>query len=94
MSMKNKDTWDYAHKFCGRLWYTAGLVMLPVTFIAMLFVLGKDEDAVGSFGGIICFIQMIPLVGSIIPTEIALRKHFDKNGIRKEAGAGEYAGKG
>ena len=30
------------------------LVMLPVTFIAMLFVLGKDEDAVGSFGGIIC----------------------------------------
>lgn len=94
MSMKNKDTWDYAHKFCGRLWYIAGLVMLPVTFIAMLFVLGKDEEAVGSFGGIICFIQMIPLVGSIIPTEIALRKHFDKNGIRKEAGAGEYAGKG
>lgn len=93
MSMKNKDTWDYAHKFCGRLWYTAGLVMLPVTFIAMLFVLGKDEDAVGSFGGIICFIQMIPLVGSIIPTEIALRKHFDKNGIRKEVDAGEYAGK-
>lgn len=35
------------HKFCGRLWYTAGLVMLPVTFIAMLFVLGKDEDASG-----------------------------------------------
>lgn len=36
---------------------------------------------------------MIPLVGSIIPTEIALRKHFDKNGIRKEVDAGEYAGK-
>lgn len=93
MSMKNKDTWDYAHKFCGRLWYTAGLVMLPVTLIAMLFVLGKDEDTVGSFGGIICFIQMIPLLGSIIPTELALRKHFDKNGRRIDPCEAENAGK-
>ena len=29
--------------------------MLPVTFIAMLFVLGKDEDAVGSFGGYLLY---------------------------------------
>ena len=93
MSMKNKDTWDYAHKFCGRLWYIAGLVLLPVTFIAMLFVLGKDEDTVGGLGGIISFIQMVPLIGSIIPTELALRKHFDKNGRRKDPGEAENAGK-
>ena len=21
MSMKNKDTWEFAHKYCGKVWY-------------------------------------------------------------------------
>ncbi len=27
--------------------------------------------------------QLIPLIGSILPTEIALKKNFDKNGTRR-----------
>ena len=49
----------------------------------MLLVIGKNEDCVGSIGGIICGVQLIPLIGSILPTEIALRKNFDKNGTRR-----------
>ena len=33
--------------------------------------------------GIICSVQLIPLIGSILPTEIALKKNFDKNGTRR-----------
>ena len=44
---------------------------------------GKNEDCVGSIGGIICGVQLIPLIGSILPTEIALKKNFDKNGTRR-----------
>ena len=33
MSMKNKETWKYAHRCCGKLWYVSGLVMIPVTVI-------------------------------------------------------------
>jgi len=83
MSMKNKDTWEFAHKYCGKVWYACGMVMLPITVIFMLLVIGKNEDCVGSIGGIICGVQLIPLIGSIIPTEIALKKNFDKNGTRR-----------
>ena len=83
MSMKNKDTWEFAHKYCGKVWYVCGMVILPITVIFMLLVIGKNEDCVGSIGGIICGVQLIPLIGSILPTEIALKKNFDKNGTRR-----------
>jgi len=36
MSMKNKDTWVFAHKYCGRLWYITGMIMFPISVILML----------------------------------------------------------
>ncbi len=83
MSMKNKDTWEFAHKYCGKIWYVCGLAMLPITVISMLFVIGKSEDYAGTVGGIICGVQLIPLIGSIFPTEIALKKNFDKSGKKR-----------
>lgn len=83
MSMKNQDTWIFAHKYCGKLWYNLGKILLSVTLIGMLLVLGKPKETVENVGGILCVIQLIPLVASIIPTEIAFRKTFDKNGNRR-----------
>ncbi len=83
MSMKNKETWEFANKYIGKLWFKCGVVLLPITTIVMLFVLEKDTDIVGFVGGVIEAIQMIPLIGAIIPTEIALNKYFDKSGSRK-----------
>ena len=83
MSMKNKDTWNFAHNYCGKIWFYCGLVMLPISIIVMILVFGKTKDFIGTVGGILCFIQMIPLVGSILPTELALKKTFDKNRKRR-----------
>lgn len=83
MSMKNKETWEFAHKYNGKIWYTCGLVMLPVTIVAMLLVLGSDEGMVGMVGGILCVVQTLLLIASIYPTERALREHFDAQGKRK-----------
>lgn len=85
MSMKNKETWEFAHCYCGKLWLTIGFFMLIPSVIAMLFVIGKDESVVGTFGGIICGIQLVFLVGSIFPTERALKSNFDEHGNRKKA---------
>lgn len=82
MSTKNKDTWDFAHQYFGRLWYRAGWILLPLTAAAMLSVLGKGDGVVGICGGIICGIQCIFMIGMILPTERALRRNFDKNGKR------------
>lgn len=83
MSMKNKDTWEFAHKYCGKLWWIWGWVMVMPVF-ALFFVLGKDADTVGTIGGNVCLVQTIPLAASIVPTEIALRRTFDKNGNRRQ----------
>lgn len=83
MSMKNKDTWEFAHKYCGKIWYIFGMAMLPITVILMLLIVGKSEEYVGTVGGIVCGIQLIFLIGSIFPTETALKKNFDKNGKRR-----------
>ncbi len=83
MSMKNKDTWIFAHNYCGKIWYVGGLIMLPISIVVMLMVIGKTEGAVGTAGGILCVVQMIPLIGSIFPTEKALKNTFDENGDRR-----------
>lgn len=83
MSMKNRETWEFAHKYCGKIWYICGLIMLPITVLCLLLVIGKGEDYVGTVGEIVCGAQLIPLIGSIFPIEIALKKNFDKNGKRR-----------
>ncbi|MCR5004515.1 MAG: SdpI family protein [Clostridiales bacterium] len=79
-SMTNEDTWAFAHKYIGRLWWICGLVLLPLSVIPMLLLSGKDKDMVGNVGAFITMVQMIPLVGTIFPTERALKKNFDENG--------------
>ncbi|MDD2971913.1 MAG: SdpI family protein [Lachnospiraceae bacterium] len=83
MSMKNKDTWMFAHSYCGRVWFQYGLILSVLTIVGMICVIHKNEDVVSLTGGIICAMQLLFLVGSIVPTERALRRTFDKDGNRK-----------
>lgn len=82
-SMKNKDTWQFAHQYCGKIWFYTGIILIPLSVIPLLFVIGKNEDTVGWVGAIICYVQMVPLLGSIFFVERALKKTFDKDGNRK-----------
>ncbi len=82
MSMKNEDTWRFAHKMMGEVWLRWGAMMLPVSAAIMLMVIGKEMDIVAMVGGALAMLQLIPLVGSIVPVERALRKTFDKDGNR------------
>ena len=83
MSTKNKDTWEFAHKLLGKLWYRCGIVLLPLSVLAMLFVLGKRENVVAITGEIICGVQVVIMVLVIHPIERALRKNFDKDGNKR-----------
>ena len=68
---------------CGKVWYTCRVVTLPLTIILMLLVINKSINCVSIAGLIFLGVQLILLIGSIFPTEIALRKTFDKNGERR-----------
>ena len=83
MSMKNNDTWEFAHRYCGKLWFRCGLILLPLSIAPLIFVFNKGTDIIGTVGGIVCAVQLVPLIGSIFPTEAALKKTFDKNGNRR-----------
>lgn len=86
MSMKNRDTWEFAHRCAGKVWFATGWIVLLLTIPAMLLLLGHDENTIGTVGGIICLAQCVPMAAVTVPTEIALRKNFDKQGNRREAG--------
>lgn len=80
MSTKNQDTWLFAHLYCGRIWFWSGIAMLPITFIVMIMTIGKDIDRIGMAGGKLTLLQCGVMVLSILPTEIALKRRFDKYG--------------
>ena len=84
MSMKNKETWKFAHLYCGKLWWIIGWTMLPISAVLMILLIGKGISTVGLLGGVLCMIQVVILILPIIPTERALRKNFDNYGIRKQ----------
>lgn len=81
-SMKNQQTWDYAHQVCGKIWFRAGGGMLPLSLLAMLPALGWKKDGVGMWCMGITLIQVVVMVATIFPVERALRRKFDKYGRR------------
>lgn len=84
MSIKNRDTWEFAHNYFGRIWKKwSGWVLLG-SAAAMLICLDGTEDEVGLMGGLVCLAQTIVMCIPVIMTEKALKNTFDKYGMRKE----------
>lgn len=79
-SMKNQETWRFAHQYSGKIWQRSGLVLLPVSIVLMLFVYGKSVDMTSIAGLIIVIAQMIVMICAIPFTEAALKRNFDDLG--------------
>ena len=73
-SMKNQETWRFAHQYSGKIWHRSGLFLLPVSIVVMLFVYGKNVDMTGIAGLIIVIAQMIVMICAIPFTEAALKR--------------------
>ena len=79
-SMRSKPAWDFAQVYCGQLWRKCGKILLPVSVVPMLFVLGRDVGPAGTVCLVVLGVQVAVLIGTIFPTEAALKKNFDENG--------------
>ena len=82
-SMKNMDTWKFAHEHCGKLWWEIGWIILIPSILVQLPFYNGTEDTIGIIGGILCGIQTLVLFISIYPTEAALKKTFNDDGTRR-----------
>lgn len=82
-SMRNEDTWKFAHDFCGKLWWIMGWIILLPSALAQLPFYNSTYTTIGIAIAITAIVQIIALIISIIPTEIALRKNFSDNDKRR-----------
>lgn len=82
-SMKNADTWEFAHRYFGRLWFVIGLILLLPTALAQIPFYNSSEDTAGTVGLIVCVAEMAALILPVIPTELALKRNFNDDGTRK-----------
>ena len=86
MSSKNQDTWDFAQRCMGKVWYQAGRWLLLPSLLPLLLGLRQDVGTVGAVGLAVSGVQLVVMLGSILVVERALKKTFDKNGkkIKKD----------
>jgi len=83
MSMKNEDTWIFAHRYWGKIISIIGVAFIPGSVLSMVLVFGSDADTVNLVGTCVCVVQALAITCSIIPVEYALKREFDSNGNRK-----------
>jgi uncharacterized membrane protein len=79
MSMKNMDTWNFAHHYASIWLIFLGLFLLIVSPVLFLLI-RKESQLISLF---ILIAQMIALYIPIILTERALHKTFDKIGNKR-----------
>ncbi len=82
-SMKNKDTWQFAHAYCGKLWQKMGLLLLLPSFLMHLPFRSVSHDTLGFISLAIITVQLACMLLSILLTEKALKKTFTENGTRR-----------
>ena len=83
LSMKNMDTWKFAHDYCGRLWWRMGLILIVPSVIIHIPFYNRNEGTIGVVSCIVMTVQCITLIASIFPTEAALKRTFNSDGTRK-----------
>ncbi len=83
MSMKNQETWEYAHRYYGKIIFRSGLILLIITtFFIMDFKEHTDFSAISLF---VLLFQLVIILLPIIPTEKKLKDNFDEKGRRKKS---------
>lgn len=80
-SMKNQETWNFAHKYISNLYFTWGIICTVLTVLVLTVYMG-NEDILESLMIYITIFQVACVVLPIVPTEIALKKNFDRDGNR------------
>jgi nitrate reductase gamma subunit len=80
---KNQETWVFAHIHVGKLFAIFGFVLILLSVGAAILV-ERGTSTFGTLLGVALGAQGVAVAISIISTETALRKAFDKDGNRRK----------
>ncbi len=79
---KSWDAWVFTHKLAAKIWRLAGIIMLPVTALMMIFAIGFSVEMLAFYGSLIFAFQGFAFVGTIIYVESQIKKNFNDYGVR------------
>jgi uncharacterized membrane protein len=79
-SMRNQDTWTFAHRYCGNLWFKVGRIMLAVSVVLELLFLMLRPGRLLILSFVLLFAQGAVLLALFFPVERALKRNFDEWG--------------
>lgn len=83
-SMKSREAWDFANRYSARLMLICGIVLLIISAAIMVIFRNKSEDIQAMIMVVLCTVQTIAIVVTIIPVEKALKDKFDEQGRPKK----------
>lgn len=83
-SMINKDTWIFAHEYCGKLWLKVSIIFILASIVIMLCLIKTDQRVFVAVGFVIFIVEFVTLFFTINKTEKALADNFDIKGNRKK----------
>lgn len=87
MSMKNEETWAFAHRHFGTMWKLWGLILLPITIVGSVLCLvffGQTNDSIAISMVVIIVVQSIVMMIPLFLTNVALKQTFDEDGKRRD----------
>ena len=79
-SMKNINTWKFAHDYAGRLWWKVGWILMILTILVQLTLMNSNTDVIENLSMGVFFVQVLIMLLTIIPVENALKKKFNDDG--------------
>ena len=77
-SIKSRQTWDFAHEVCARIWRIAGWWTLALSVI-VFFHLWIEISDIGTLGTrclVLVLLQIIPMILPLPITEYRLKREF------------------
>ena len=77
-ALTNDTTWDFAHRYCGRLWQTTGMFMASAVILAMIILMRFSDLVIAVSGVVILFIQLILFILSFCLVSKAIIRNFGK----------------
>jgi uncharacterized membrane protein len=82
-SMKNMDTWVFAHQVMGKYWIKYSVIGYLLTMIFMFVIYQETEDQMAIHSLFLTAILLILMIIPIIMTERQLNENFDEHGNKK-----------
>lgn len=84
LSMKNEDTWAFAHACCGRVWWKTGWISLALSVLVQLPFAKASEETLGTLALVLAIAQFIVLFGTVVYVQRELKRTFDECGRRRQ----------